>query len=202
MRAVVVDAFGAPGLAPVREIPKPAAGPGEVLIRVEAVAANFVDILVLEGRYQFLPERPFTPGKGPAGVIDAVGEGVTRVRPGDRVLCMAESGGYAQFAIGPESQTYLLPDAMDFAEAASLSLAADTAWVALMERGRLAPGETVLVLGASGAVGAAALQIARAKGARTIAGVSSEAGRRRARQGLTRSSTSLLRIFASPCARR
>lgn len=179
MRAVVVREFGEIGLAKVEEVPWPVPAANEVLVEVAAVAANFVDTLVLEGKYQFLPERPFTPGKLPAGVVSAVGAAVTQFKPGDRVLTMAEQGGYAQAVCVNENQCYLLPDGLPFDATASLSLAFDTAWFALFERGRLAPGESVLVLGASGAVGHAAVQLAKAKGARVIAAVSSaEKGQR------------------------
>jgi len=126
---------------------------------------------VTGGGYQFLPQRPFIPGKGPAGVVSAVGREVTSLQTGDRVLAMAEQGGYAEAVAVAADQCYHLPSPMSFDEAASLSLAFDTAWFALRERARLEPGETVLVLGASGAVGHAAIQLARAMGARVLAGI-------------------------------
>lgn len=175
MQAVVVREFGPIGNIAVEERPDPVPGHGEVLVRVGAVAANFVDTLVIGGTYQFLPERPFTPGKGPAGTVVALGSGVTSLAIGDRVLAMAEIGGYAELAVAPEAQCYRLPDTMDFEQAAALSLAADTAWFGLRERGRVQAGESVLVLGATGAVGLAAIQLARAFGARVLAGVSSMA---------------------------
>ena len=175
MKAVLVRDFGAPGLAKVEETPVPAPGPGEALVRVALAPVNFVDLLVIEGRYQFLPPRPFSPGKGPVGTVEAVGEGVTALAPGDRVLAMAEQGGYAEFCLAAADQCYRLPDAVGFEAAAALSLAYDTAWFALHARGRLAEGETVLALGATGAVGDATVQLARAAGARVLAGVSSMA---------------------------
>ncbi|SFI90451.1 NADPH:quinone oxidoreductase family protein [Albimonas pacifica] len=175
MKAVMVRDFGAPGLAQVEEAPVPTPGPGEVLLRVALAPVNFVDLLVIEGKYQFLPPRPFSPGKGPVGTIEAVGEGVTTLAAGDRVLAMAEQGGYAEFCLAPADQCYVLPDAVGFEAAAALSLAYDTAWFALHARGRLAEGETVLALGASGAVGDATVQLAKAAGARVLAGVSSMA---------------------------
>ena len=131
----------------------------------------------MAGRYQFLPERPFIPGKGPAGSIAGLGDEVTRFRVGDRVLAMAEQGGYAEEICVDQDQCYLIPEGMPFEAAASMSLAFDTAWFALHERGRLQPGETVLVLGASGAVGNAAIQLAHAKGARVIAAISGQGKR-------------------------
>lgn len=173
MRAVVIRDFGPVGSAALEEIAKPEAGNGEVLVKIAAVAANFVDTLVMTGKYQFLPERPFVPGKLPVGTVEAVGPGVDRLKAGDHVLTLAEHGGYAEAVSVPESQCILLPGSLSFPEAASMALAYDTAWFALMERTRLQKGETVLVLGATGAVGLAAMQLAKAKGARVLAGVSS-----------------------------
>src|SRR5699024_910555 len=174
MRAVVVDEFGAPNSATVQDVSQPTIKDNEVLVEVHAAAQNFVDLLVIEGKYQFLPPRPFTPGKGPAGIVREKGAAVTHLEIGDRVLAMAEQGGYAQqVAVGAE-QCYRLPDSMTYVEAASMSLGFDTAWFALRERGRLTKGDVVLVLGASGAVGLAAVQLAKAMGAKKVlAGLSS-----------------------------
>ena len=171
MRAIVVDEFGAPERLRVKEVAAPVPGPGEVLVEVHAAPVNYVDLLVVGGTYQFLPERPFIPGKGPAGVVRACGPGVTALKPGDRVLAMAEEGGYAEAVAVSAGQCYRLPARMSFTEAAALGLVYDTAWFALRERGRLEPGETVLVLGASGGVGRAAVQLARAMGARVLAAI-------------------------------
>ena len=171
MRAIVVDEFGPPEQLRVAEVPPPRPGPGEVLVEVHAAPVNYVDLLVVGGTYQSLPARPFIPGKGPAGVVTALGPDVITPRVGDRVLAMAEEGGYAEIVALPADQCYCLPPRMSFLEAASLSLVYDTAWFALRERARLAPGETVLVLGASGGVGQAAVQLARAMGARVLAGI-------------------------------
>jgi NADPH2:quinone reductase len=176
MRAVQVLAFGDPEAVELREVPVPTPGPGEVLVEVAAAPVNYVDLVTMRGDYQFKPALPYTPGKGPAGVVAAVGDDVDRVRVGDRVLAMAEYGGYAQLCLAPALQTYRLPDGVDLLHAADLSLAYDTAWMALVERARLRAGDRVLVLGATGAVGRAALQLARALGAaQVIAGVSSAA---------------------------
>src|ERR1700730_11834199 len=172
MRAIVVDEFGPPEALRVREAPTPVPGPGEVLVETHAAPINYVDILVVVGIYQFLPQRAFIPGKGPAGVVAALGPGVTTLRVGDRVLAMAETGGYAEAVAVGANQCHRLPVSMSFAEAASLAVVYDTSWVALRGRARLAPGETVLVLGASGGVGQAAVQLARAMGARVLGGVS------------------------------
>jgi NADPH:quinone reductase len=171
MRAMVVDEFGPPEQLHVAEVPPPLAGPCEVLVSVHAAPVNYVDLLVVGGTYQFLPPRPFIPGKGPAGVVIALGPEVTDLRIGDRVLAMAEQGGYAEIVAVLADQCYRLPPQMSFLEAASLSLVYDTAWFALRERARLVPGETVLVLGASGGVGRAAVQLTRAMGARVLAGI-------------------------------
>jgi NADPH2:quinone reductase len=171
MRAIVVDQFGPPERLRVAEMPPPVPGVGEVLVSVHTAPVNYVDLLVVGGTYQFLPQRPFIPGKGPAGVTTALGPEVTALQVGDRVLAMAEEGGYAEAVALRAEQCYRLPPRMSFLEAASLSLVYDTAWFALRERARLSPGETVLVLGASGGVGRAAVQLARTMGAHVLAGV-------------------------------
>jgi NADPH:quinone reductase len=173
MKAVVIREFGPVGAAKLEDVQTPRPQAGEVTVEIAAVAANFVDTLVMEGKYQFLPERPFIPGKLPVGTVTAASPGVTMLKPGDRVLTMAEQGGYAQFVCVPESQCFTLPDKLSFDDAACIALAYDTAWVALHERARLKAGDTVLVLGATGAVGQAALQLAKAKGCRVLAGVAS-----------------------------
>jgi NADPH2:quinone reductase len=172
MQAALVRAFGPVEDVRLGEVPRPVPAAGEVVVTVHAAPVNFVDLLVVGGTYQFLPPLPFVPGKGPAGIIAACGPGVDDLRPGDRVLAMAESGGYAEQVVVRADQCHRLPAAMSFVEAASMSLAYDTAWFALRERARIQPGETVLVLGASGAVGVAAVQLAKAMGARVLAGIS------------------------------
>ncbi|MBV8131110.1 MAG: NADPH:quinone oxidoreductase family protein [Alphaproteobacteria bacterium] len=171
MRAIVVDEFGPPERLRLGEMPAPQPGPGEVLVEVNMAPVNYVDLLVVSGTYQSLPARPFIPGKGPVGVVTALGPGLTAPSIGDRVLAMAEEGGYAEAVALRADQCYRLPPRMSFVEAASLSLVYDTAWFALRERARLVPGETVLVLGASGGVGHASVQLARAIGARVLAGI-------------------------------
>ena len=171
MRAIVVDEFGGPERLRAAEVATPVPGPGEVLVEIYAAPVNYVDLLVVGGTYQFLSERPFIPGKGPAGIVRACGRGVTALRAGDRVLAMAEQGGYAEAVAVSADQCFHLPAPMSFGEAASLSLVYDTAWFALRERGRLRTGETVLVLGASRGVGYAAVQLAHAMGARVLAGI-------------------------------
>jgi NADPH2:quinone reductase len=174
MRAVVIREFGPIDTPVLGEMPTPSPGVGEVVVKVRATAINFVDLLVIGGKYQFLPERPFVPGKGPSGVVAAVGQGVTDLKAGDRVLAMAEHGGYGEIAAVAANQCYRLPESMSFNEAASMALSYDTAWFALRERGRYRPGDVVLVLGATGGVGYAAVQLAKAMGAKVLAGVSSK----------------------------
>jgi NADPH2:quinone reductase len=174
MKAVMVGELGSLENAGLVETPDPEIRDGEVLIDVHAAPVNYVDLVTLSGRYQFTPTLPYTPGKGPAGIVRALGSGVDGVAVGDRVLAMAEYGGYAQRVAVRHEQVYRLPEAMSFVDAAAMSLAFDTAWTALRERARLQPGESVLVLGATGAVGGAAVQLAKAMGAGVVlAGVSS-----------------------------
>ena len=171
MRAIILDKFGAPERLRVGDVAEPVPTADEVLVTVHAAPVNYVDLLVIGGTYQFLPPLPFIPGKGPAGVVAALGRNVTSLRVGDRVLAMAEQGGYAEAVTVVANQCYRLPPSMSFTEAASLSLVYDTAWFALRERARLESGETVLVLGASGGVGQAAIQLAHEMGAQVLAGI-------------------------------
>ncbi len=173
MRAVVVRQYGPVEDAEYGEFPRPEPGPHDVLVEVRATAANYVDLLVIGGQYQFLPEPPFVPGKLPAGVVAEVGKDVKQLKVGDRVLTMAEQGGYAEYVAVPETQCYKLPDRMSFVASAAMALAYDTAWFALRNRARYQHGDTILVLGATGGVGLAAVQLAKAIGAKVLAGVSS-----------------------------
>jgi NADPH2:quinone reductase len=175
MRAVVVREYGGIDKAELADAPVPAPQAGEVLVEIHADAVNFVDLIMISGRYQFLPGLPFIPGKLPVGVVTQAGAGVQALKAGDRVLAMTEYGGYAEFVAAPESQCIALPQALSFVEAAGMALVYDTAWFALRDRARLHAGETVLVLGATGGVGLAAIQLAKAFGARVLAGVSSPA---------------------------
>jgi NADPH2:quinone reductase len=173
MRAVVVRQFGSFENAVLAEVPQPEAKAGEVLVKVHAASVNFVDLIMIGGTYQFKPELPFIPGKLPAGVVAAVGSGVKNFKAGDHVIAMAEQGGFAEFVVMPENQCVKLPPSLPLTEAAAMALIYDTAYFALRDRARLAPGETVLVLGATGGVGLAAIQLAKAFGARVLAGVAS-----------------------------
>src|SRR3954469_3868882 len=174
MRAVVVREFGGIENASLGEMPKPAPKAGEVLLEVRAVSVNFVDLVMMAGSYQFKPPLPFVPGKLPVGAVAAVGDGVTKFKPGDHALLMAESAGFSEFAVMPEGQCIKLPSALPFEQAASMALVYDTAYFALKDRGRIQPGETVLVLGATGGVGLAAIQLAKAMGGKVLAAVASK----------------------------
>lgn len=175
MRAAVVKEFGPIDTHKVGELPNPQPDPGEVLVTIKATAVNYVDSLVVTGKYQFLPERPFAPGKLPAGVVTAVGAGVTSLAVGDRVLTLAEQGGYAEQVAIDARQCFRLPASMSFVDAASMALVYDTSWFALRERARITAGDVVLVLGSTGGVGLAAVQLAKAMGAKVLAGVSNGA---------------------------
>ncbi|KPH80323.1 NADPH:quinone oxidoreductase family protein [Bosea vaviloviae] len=173
MRSYRVWEHGAPSSMRIDILPDLAPGPGELLVDVKAAGINFPDTLVISGKYQVLPPRPFTPGKDFAGVIRAVGPNVTDFAPGDRVMAQVENGAFAEQAIARADQTYKLPDGMSFTAAAAMGLVYQTAHFALVERGQYKRGETVLVGGAAGGVGLAAVQIAKGLGARVLAGVRS-----------------------------
>jgi len=175
MRAAVVTEFGPILSHRLGSLPDPVPAAGEVLVTIKAAAVNYVDSLVVTGKYQFLPERPFAPGKLPAGVVSALGTGVQDLKVGDRVLTLAEQGGYAERIAVPTRACFKLPASMSFVDAASMALVYDTAWFALRERARLRAGESVLVLGGTGGVGLAAIQLAKALGAKVLAGVANPA---------------------------
>ncbi len=169
MRAVVCNAFGPPDSLIVAERPAPVAGPGEVRIKVAAAGLNFADTLIVQGRYQVKPPLPFTPGFEAAGTILAAGPGVTGFAPGERVIAVPEHGCFAEELACPASAVIKLPEGMDFATGAAFPVAYGTAHAALDFRARLQPGETLLVLGAAGGVGLAAVEIGKAMGATVIA---------------------------------
>lgn len=158
----------------LEEIPDPVAGAGQVLVEVRAVGVNFPDLLIIQDLYQIKPPRPFSPGGELAGVVSAVGEGVTNVRPGDRVLVSPVRSAMAEQAIGQAGSCWKIPDTMPFDEASALMLTYGTSQHALKDRAQLKAGETLLVLGAAGGVGLAAVELGKAMGARVIAAASSE----------------------------
>jgi NADPH2:quinone reductase len=169
MRAVLCKSYGPPESLVVEEVPSPTAGPGEVVISVRAASVNFPDVLIIENKYQLKPPLPFFPGSEVAGVVKAVGGGVSHCQPGDRVMAIIGYGAFAE-EIKTESRRVLpLPAGMDFATGAAFGLAYATSEHALYDRGALKAGETLLVLGAAGGVGIAAIEIGKALGARVIA---------------------------------
>jgi NADPH2:quinone reductase len=171
---LVVHHHGSIDAVHLEEYPEPRPGPGEVLIDVHAASVNFPDLLVIGGTYQRLPATPFVPGKDLAGTVAAAGANVNRVRTGERVMAQIEHGAFAERAIAAQAICHPIPPAMSFAEAAAMGLVYLTAHFALVERARLAAGEVVLVTGAAGGVGLAAVQIAKALGATVIAAVGSD----------------------------
>ena len=164
------------GVAALRwkELPTPAPAAGEVRIAVKAASLNFPDLLIVEGKYQHKPPLPFVPGAEYAGIVEAVGEGVTHVKPGDTVAAIAGTGGFATHACVKAAQVLPLPTGFDVGHAAAFAFTYGTSHHALVDRAQLKAGETVLVLGAAGGVGTAALQIAKAMGARVIAAASTD----------------------------
>lgn len=168
MQAVRVRALGSIDLGELQQIDVPTPAPDEVMIDVHAAPVNLVDVITVTGKYQFHPDPPYTPGKGPAGVVRAVGSSVQDVKVGDRVLAMCEKGGYAECAVAPARNVYRLPDEVPLEAAAAMSVSYETAYLALTDRAQIRSGESVLVLGAGSAVGSATLQIARALGAGPI----------------------------------
>jgi NADPH2:quinone reductase len=169
VRAVVVDRWMDPSELVVGEAPDPVPGPGQVLVDVRAAGCNFFDILMAKGQYQVKPRFPFVPGAEVAGVVSAVGPGVTLPALGDRVLAAPGLGAFAERVLVPAAAAWPMPAAMSFEEAAGMPIVYPTSWAALVLRARLRPGETVLVHAAAGGVGLAAVQIAVALGARVIA---------------------------------
>jgi len=174
MRALVVHEHGPIETLELEEFAEPKPGPDEVLVDIHAASVNFPDLLVIDGTYQLLPPKPFVPGKDFAGAVSAVGPGVTTLGPGDRVMAQVEYGAYAERAVAPLRNCYRIPAAMSFAEAAAMGLVYLTAHFALVERGTVKPGEIVLVTGAAGGVGLAAVQIAKALGAVVIGAVATK----------------------------
>ena len=175
MKALVCSAFGSLDTLEVKDIAAPSPGPGEVAIDVRASALNFPDALMVQGRYQIRPALPFVPGLEAAGTVAAVGSGVTDVAVGDRVLAWLDHGGLAERCIAHAGNVVRMPDAMSFEAGAALPITYCTTIHALVERAALRAGETLLVLGAAGGVGTAAIQIGKALGARVIAVASTEA---------------------------
>ena len=174
MKALLSRAPGGPETLELAELPDPQPGPGQLLVAVRACAINYPDVLMIEDKYQFKPERPFAPGGEIAGTVQAVGEGVPGWSEGDRVVAMIGHGGLAEKVLVSAAMALKLPDERSFEEGSALILTYATSIHALLDRGRLKAGETLLVLGAAGGVGLAAVELGKACGARVVAGVSSE----------------------------
>jgi NADPH2:quinone reductase len=173
MKALLSRHPGGPDTLVLEDIPEPVPEPGQVRIAVRACSVNYPDLLIIQDLYQIKPPRPFAPGAEIAGVIDALGEGVSNVRVGDRVLVSPVRSGMAEKAVAPAGSCWKIPDSMPFDEAAALLMTYGTSQHALKDRAQLRPGETLLVLGAAGGVGLAAVELGKAMGARVVAAASS-----------------------------
>jgi len=174
MKAVVCKEFGPPDSLRIEELPSPRAGPGEAVISVKAASVNFPDVLIIQNKYQFKPPLPFSPGSELAGVVKEVGAGVAGFKPGDKVIAFTTYGAFAEEVKTEAARLLPLPEGMDFVAGAAFLLTYATSDHALRDRGALRAGETLLVLGAAGGVGLAAIEIGKALGARVIACASSE----------------------------
>lgn len=174
MRALTINEFGPLDSHAIEDRPAPVPGPDEVLIEVHAIGLNFPDTLMLQGKYQMRPDRPFTPGRDCAGVVLEAGKDVTRCKPGDRVSAQLPWGAFAEEAVAPEARVFKLPDEIDFETAAGMVTIYNTAYIAIVQRGQVQPGETVFITGASGGVGLAMVELAKAQGATVLAGATSK----------------------------
>lgn len=174
MRAMLSKAVGGPDTLWLDELPSPQPGPGQALVQVKACGVNYPDVLIIEDKYQFKPQRPFAPGGEVSGIVKALGEGVTTLNVGDRVFGNGGWGGMAEEIVLAADRLTVMPDAMPFDEAAAFLMTYGTSWYGLKDRGQLKAGETLLVLGAAGGVGLAAVELGRAVGARVVAAASSE----------------------------
>ena len=178
MKAILVQEFGAPEVMKLVEAPQPRPGAGQVLVRIKAIGVNPVETYIRAGIYARKPALPFTPGNDGAGMVEKIGEGVSEVRIGDRVyLAGSISGTYAEYALCDLAQVHPLPPNVSFAQGAAMGTPYATAYRGLFQRGQANPGETVLVHGASGGVGTAAVQLARARGLRVLGTAGTERGR-------------------------
>jgi NADPH2:quinone reductase len=172
MRALICRDWGPIDSLKLEDVAPPTVGAGQVLIDVKATGVNYADSIMVAGRYQTRPPFPFSPGLETAGVVARCGAGVSRYRPGDRVMAILAHGGFAEHAVADEAETFAVPDAMPFDEAGAFPIAYVSSHVAIRWQGRLEAGETLLVLGAAGGVGLTAVEIGKALGARVIAGAS------------------------------
>jgi NADPH:quinone reductase-like Zn-dependent oxidoreductase len=182
VKALLSHAPGGPETLALTDVADPVAGPGQLLVRVKACAINYPDVLIIEDKYQFKPPRPFAPGGEIAGIVEQAGEGVTGWAAGDRLIAMLGHGGLAEKVLVPAAMALRLPPERSFEEGSALILTYATSIHALLDRGRLQAGQTLLVLGAAGGVGLAAVELGKAYGARVIGAVSSEEKAEAARQ--------------------
>ena len=174
MKAVLCKAYGPPESLVVEDVPSPVAGPGEVVVSVKTASVNFPDVLIIQNKYQVKPPLPFSPGSELAGVVKSVGDDVTRWKPGDAVMAITGYGAFSEEVKVDVSRLLPIPTGMDFVSAAAFGLTYATSEHALCDRGDLKAGETLLVLGASGGVGIAAIEIGKVLGARVIACASTD----------------------------
>jgi NADPH:quinone reductase len=174
MRAVLCKEFGPPESLVIEDLPSPKAGEGEVVVSVKACGVNFPDILIIQGKYQFKPPMPFSPGAEASGIIKEVGEGVQNYKVGDKVLLFSAAGMFLQEIAVNASTLVPYPEGLDFASAAGFYMTYGTSYYALKDRAELQPGETLLVLGAAGGVGLAAVELGKALGAKVIAAAGSD----------------------------
>src|SRR3989449_212169 len=183
MKAIRVHEFGGPEVLRVEEVPTPEPGPGEVLVRMHAIGVNPVETYIRAGTYTYKPALPYAPGNDGAGVVEQVGPDVNQFKPGDRVYTAGSlSGTYAEFALCRAEQVHPLPANVSFAQGAAMGTPYATAYRGLFQRAKAKPGETLLVHGASGGVGTAAVQLARARGLRVFGTAGSDEGRKLARE--------------------
>jgi NADPH:quinone reductase-like Zn-dependent oxidoreductase len=174
MRGLLSKAPGGPDTLEISELPDPVAGPGQVVVAVKAVAVNYPDVLIIEDKYQFKPERPFAPGGELSGVVESIGTGVTGLNPGDRVMGMSGSGALVEKIALNADALYLIPEGRSFEQAAALLFTYGTTIHGLVDRGGIGEGETLLVLGAAGGIGISAVELGKALGARVIGAVSTD----------------------------
>jgi len=174
MKAVVCKTWGTPDTLEVIELPDLTPGAGEVAIAVKAAGVNFPDFLIIQNKYQFKPELPFTPGSELSGIVYAIGEDVKHIKTGDKVIAFIGQGAFAQQVLAPANAVIPMPEGMDFDTAAAITLTYGTSHHAVVDRAQLKAGETMLVLGAAGGVGLAAIEIGKAIGAKVIAAASTD----------------------------
>jgi NADPH2:quinone reductase len=174
MKAVLCKAYGPPDSLVLEDVASPKPEQGQVVITVKAAGVNFPDLLMIQNKYQFRPALPFSPGGEVAGTVKELGAGVTNVKVGDRVIASTGFGGYAEETVAPAARCIQFPSNMDFVEASAFVMTYGTSHHALKDRANLKPGETLLVLGAAGGVGLAAVELGKVMGARVVAAASSQ----------------------------